>query len=177
MDPYDPNKMIPLLAHPLTLGKIFQAGWSWKAGEYWGLVHGNPPPAHAEAHSAPGAPALRQPRAIFKGLQRPLHNGHITAGNDIYIYVSNPEHTYTYKDHITYGGLLETNRPPVSSVFTTFVSFDSELIDGVSSAVQETPARPFGGIVLFWEWTEASTQEADLPHDFGSRYSKRIYPS
>ena len=177
MDPHDPKRMISLLAHPQTLGKIFQAGWSWKAGEYWGLVHGDPPPAHPDADSAPGMPTLRNPRAIFKGLQRPLHNGHAMAGSDVYIYVSNPTHTYLFKDHMTYGGMLETSPPPVSSVFTTFVSLNTELVDETSTTVRKQRARPIGGIVLFWEWTEASVQEPDLPHEFGTRYSTRIYPS
>jgi hypothetical protein len=65
----------------------------------------------------------------------------------------------------------------MSSVFTTFVALDPGLIDAVSSGMRERAARPYGGIVLFWEWTEASTEHPDLPHDFGTRYGTRIYPS
>lgn len=177
MDPHNPDSLIKLACHPQTISKIVEAGWRFKIGEYWGLVHGNPPANPLrEIDSAAGFPALRKPAAVFQGLKRPMHNVHSLADRDVLIYVANPPHTYSYKDHIEYGGILESWKKPESSVFTTFISLNAAHVDGAIAQVPNNPREAVRGVVLFWEWTESGPKEPSLPYDSAIRYDRRIYP-
>lgn len=179
MDPYHPASRIRLGCHPQTVSKIVQAGWSSKIGEYWGLVNGSVPPnPHSEAPHVEGIQTLLGPTGVFKGLKRPLHYLHASADRDVLIYVARPPCTFRFKDHKEFGGILEPAQCPVDSVFTTFVSLSEAHIDGALQAMRETPSRAVNGavagIVLFWEWTEASPEEEELPFDHQSRYGTRL---
>jgi hypothetical protein len=65
MNPSDPTSQIPVILHPQTEGKIIQAGLRSKIGEYWGLIHGEPPaPADPEARNR-FSPECFQSRALL----------------------------------------------------------------------------------------------------------------
>lgn len=176
MDPKNANSNICLVCHPQTIKKIVEAGIRSKIGEYWGLVHGRPPAIPLpEADSADGIQTLLKPTAIYQGLKRPLHHGHMNADADVLIYVANPPHTCLYKDHKDFGGILETARAPVSSVFTTFVSLNEAHVDGALQGVRDTRGHNVAGVVLFWEWTESDPQHPEIPYDSDNRYARGIY--
>lgn len=175
MDPRNPSALVSLVCHPQTIEKLAGAGLSSKLGEFWGLVHGNPPP-----HPDPEAPSyelglcLRKPRAVFKGVKRPLHFGHSAADRDVYVYVTNPTVTYRIKDHMTFGPVLDPDKAPIESVFATFVTFDQGHVDQIVSNMRQAPDHEVGGIVTFWEWTERSRKDSYLPNEHETRYSTRL---
>jgi hypothetical protein len=156
----------------MTLDKVMELGSKRKLGEYWGLVHGNPgpmPDGFAEVQTE----GLKEPHAIFRGLKRPLHYLHPDADADIFIYVTCPDWTYYYRPS-RHGDAVMPEIKPISSVFTTFVTFHGLHVDAALGAVEKTaPDRPTG-VVLFWEWTEADPRDPRLPYDSGSRYGSRM---
>jgi hypothetical protein len=180
MDPRNPDSTIRLACHPQTISKIVQAGLRFKIGEYWGLVHGNPQPNPSPDIEFPeGEPTLLRPTAIFQGLKRPLHHIHMSADEDVLVYVAKPQCTYSFKEHKDYGGILEIWRPPVGSVFTTFVSMNPAHVDGAVRDMQKTLSCDAdcdaAGVVLFWEWTESDPQSPEIPYESALRYSKPLY--
>jgi hypothetical protein len=179
MNPGNQTEVIPLVCHPQTVTKIGQAGLKAKIGEFWGLVHGNPP-----ANPDPDAPqieighCLRRPVAIFKGLKRPLHFEHMAADRDMLIYVTNPRATFRYQDHVRFEGILVAEAPPIESVFTTFVSLNPAHVDAARATMSEVPptagAEKPTGVITFWEWTDHSPAERHLPYAHLTRYGTRI---
>lgn len=159
-----------LFCHPQTVDKVMELGSLSKIGEYYGLVHGNPPvPPEGFEHCQ--TDGLKAPVAIFKGLKRPMHYGHPAADGDVYIYVTNPEFTWGYHNS-SHGDALLRAPKPIESVFTTYVSYESAHVDAASSSMRNN--GKFDGLVLFWEWTESARNEPHLPHDFEKRYAMRI---
>jgi hypothetical protein len=180
MDPQNPNSRIRLACHPQTIAKIVQSGWRFKIGEYWGLVHGDPPPnPHPDFSSPQCEQTLLKPTAIFQGLKRPLHHVYMNADEDAVIYVAKPAATYSFKEHKEYGGIVEPWAPPVRSVFTTFVSLHQAHVDAAVRDMQKTADCgadcAAAGVVLFWEWTESDPEEPEIPYESDVRYSKRLY--
>ena len=142
-------------------------------GEYWGLVHGNFP-ANPEFHDTPDrSSGLRRPTAIFQGVRRPLHTGTLSCDKDILIYVTNPERNYELRGGRE-GSVIEQSVMPVNSVFTTFATLHPEIVDEVRNNMPKAAPYPIEGLVLFWEWTEASNIDPRLPLDFDTRYDGRL---
>jgi hypothetical protein len=162
-----------LLAHPATIRKWLAMGVRSKMGEYWGLVHGNFP-ANPEFHDTPdGSAGLIRPTAIFQGVKRPLHDGIVAGDGDILIYVTKPDRNYSIR-HAREGDVIEEAVRPENAVFTTFVTFQPDKVDVVRADMPKAGVQPIDGLVLFWEWTEASSIDPRLPFDFGTRYEERL---
>ena len=165
---------VPLICYAATMDKVMELGSLAKLGEYLGLVHGNPGPM-PEGFPSVETDGLKNPRAIFRGLRRPLHFLHPDADTDVYIYVTCPEWTYSYRRSLR-GDAVVAEKKPISSVFTTFVSFHSQHVDEARRRVEKTTqdTTPVGSI-LFWEWTESAPESSFLPYDAKGRYESRIY--
>jgi len=161
-----------LICHPATIDKVMELGSRAKLGEYWGLVHGNPGPM-PDGFAQVQTEGLQGPTAIFRGLKRPLHYLHAVADSDVYIYVTNPEWTYTYRPS-RHGDAVMPEPKPIESVFTTFVSFNPTHIDEAASSVRKALSAKPSGVVLFWEWTESARENTLLPLDSQGRYETRI---
>jgi hypothetical protein len=173
------TQYVLLLCHPTTITKVMELGSKAKLGEYWGLVHGNPGPM-PESVMPVATDGLKNPVAIFRGLKRPLHHIRAEADTSAIIYVTNPDATYVYRSS-RHGDALIPEPKPLSSVFTTFVSFDPDHVDEAIRTVGKKlptssdgfPAKP-SGIVLFWEWTECARGQPNLPYDHQLRYGSRM---
>lgn len=168
-----PQSAVPdwiyLFTHPATIAKWLEMRMNSKFGEYWGLVHGNFPP-NPESHVTPArTTGLKRPSGIFQGVKRPLHDGIVSSDTDIIVYVTNPEKNYGLRG--TRDGYIITEIPkPDNSVFTTFVTFRPERVE----SVQKDSIIPVKGIVLGWEWTEASSKDPKLPFEFETRYDGQL---
>ena len=161
-----------LICHAHTTDKVMDLGSRAKFGEYLGLVHGNPGPM-PDGFAPVQTDGLKAPTAIFRGLRRPLHFLHAKADSDVYIYVTNPEGTYSYRSS-RHGDAVVAEQQPVSSVFTTFVSFYAPHVDEAVRSVGKTPPDAPVGTILFWEWTESAPENALLPYDARGRYESRM---
>lgn len=147
-------------------------GSEYKLGEYHGLVHGNPP-VPPEGFERCQTDGIKAPDSVFKGLRRPLHFEHPTADGDVYVYVTNPDWTWSYRPS-RHGDALMKARKPIESVFTTYVSYEQEHVDAAIRSMGNRAPSEICGIVLFWEWTESARDMSCLPYDFEKRYVTRI---
>ena len=181
-DPLRRNQAIALGVNWSTIQKLVDAKWSYKVGEYLGLVHGrqpaNPDPEARNRFPQPDYEGLLQPSAIFKGLRRPLHDGLVEIGDDVLTYVCTPSFTCRHVHHRDFGPVLMKEQPPNDSVFTAYVSLDPNHLDGIEVGVHTLLSRvgapTVGGVVFFWEWTERSRSKPTLPEDFANRYGPRL---
>ena len=168
LHPHNRGKYILLRVAPETI-RIW-AHWfgsEAKIGEYVGLVHGN------FLGSVRGTTGLLKPTAIFKGLRRPLHHVTMNADHDVYIYVTNPEQNYCYPIRNRFGDSnVEFAEKPIQSVFTTFVSLLKDHIDATMGGMADKDS--VDGVVLFWEWTEASAKDESVPYDSETRFDQRV---
>jgi len=163
---------IKLICHPQTIDKVMELGAESKFGEYVGLVHGNPPvPPDGFTHVQ--TDGLKRPVAIFKGLKRPLYHLDGSADGDVYIYVTNPTATYSYRPSVHGNTILECPRP-VDSVFTTFVSVSPDHVDEAFRSMGKPRLQDVQGVVFFWEWTESARNSPLLPFEHNTRYLTRI---
>lgn len=121
---------------------------------------------------------LLDPVAIFQGLKRPMHFGHMNADDDVLTYVSLPPHCYRFKHHRDYGGVLEIKERPLRSVFTAFISLHPTHVDGARRVLHNAQTRADenrpDGVLLFWEWTLADPKDVNLPEEHETRYEKRL---
>jgi hypothetical protein len=161
-----------LYAHPTTLGKWLSMGSMAKLGEYMGLVHGRFPLSEGKDFPS-GTTGLMRPTRMFRGLKRPLNDGIANADSEVVVYVTNPPRNYRWIRGIK-EDLIREAPIPSNSVFTTFVSFRPELIDAVRQNVRDGLPNTVQGIVLHWEWTEASQKNPRLPYDFEQRYEEPL---
>lgn len=128
-------------------------------GEYVGLIVGDC--------------VLFDPQAIFQGLRRPF-NG---PGKDdtVFIYVSNAQVSYTFAP-----GTKNTDvgpqriSPPAESVFATFVSLSPDVVEDARESLDPAD-RMIDGVILYWEWTQASRSQVRLPRDHEQRYRRLIW--
>lgn len=140
-----------------------------KLGEYMGLVHGRFP----DGEYPPGTTGLLKPVRIFRGLKRSLDLGFGQVGSEVMTYVTNPARNYRYvRGH---GGDTIREVPvPGNAVFTTFVSFNPQILDAIPQSVHQTASQPIQGVVLHWEWTEASPTDPRLPIEHDARYEEPL---
>jgi hypothetical protein len=140
-------------------------------GEYWGLVHGVSLDADGEKRQM--SDGLLSPVAVFKGLKRPLHNLTSDADRKVFVYFSNPQNTFNYPRANQYsGGPLERKPAPIDSVFAVYVTFDRGHIDAECGSMSQDD-QPVG-LVVGWEWLEASSRVKSLPYDYDSRFDARV---
>lgn len=163
-----PPEWVRLYVHPATIDKWTKMGSMAKLGEYVGLVHGRFP----DGDFPPGTTGLIRPRRIFKGLKRPLHDGFSPADKEVVTYVTNPERNYRLVRGATLS-IREAPRP-ANAVFTTFVSFRPQVVDAVLQSVHQDLPDSVRGVVIHWEWTEASSKDPRLPHDYDTRYEEPL---
>lgn len=161
-----------VLCDPATLDKVMELGSKRKLGEYWGLVHGNPGPM-PDGLAPVETDGLKAPRAIFRGLKRPLHYLHPDADTDVFVYVTSSDYTYCYRPS-RHGDAVMPEPKPIDSVFTTFVSFNPHHINEAVAPMRQTPSDRPVGVVLFWEWTESAPDDPSLPYDSTNRYGSRM---
>jgi hypothetical protein len=147
-------------------------GSAAKIGEFWGLVHGVV--RVGEDATRQLSDGLLNPVAVFRGLKRPLHNITSDADAHVYIYIMNPDATYRFpiRDRFA-GGELERLQPPMESVFATYVTFQQNHIDEECGLVAQG-VQPVG-LVVGWEWLEASMRTPSLPYDYDSRFDAKVF--
>jgi hypothetical protein len=178
-----------LYTPPDTVRRWYHGGKATKIAEYVGLVHGvfpdpraygRPPPAQYDEREPapeiitlpPGTTGLLRPSAIFQGLRRPMWLNGRDAGSLVAVYVTEPDHSYTYPPDDRMGNHPTPIPVPTAAVFTTFVSFEAVDVDVAVAAMQKPPPRPIHGVVLFWEWTVASAGAA--AESFSDRYERHL---
>ncbi|GEM_PF-1772234 len=156
--PEDRVKYVELSAHPDIIRKFMDLSLNAKIGEYCGLVHGNVEEANPTCDMQ-GTNGLLDSFALFKGLKRPFKDtGH---DGEIYIYITNPKHTYIYPEKDRYSVVGPTRlSQPIDSVFATYVSFKEDKTSG---------------IILDWEWVLADKRCNTLPAFYDVRYDERIW--
>lgn len=162
-----------LLATDAETLRIWAAefGSGAKIGEYAGLVHGRW--AEPDGSIRTLSNGLFTPKAIFRGLDRPLFNHVEDADKSIFIYITNPNSTFRYPLSKKYeAGPLEELPAPPNSVFATYVCFQQAIIDELSQHVL-AGAQP-AGLVVGWEWLEQSPKMPSLPYDYDSRFEARV---
>lgn len=167
-----PVGRVLLLAEPETVRTWAESfGSEAKMGEYAGLVHGVIVGDEGEKRQLSNG--LLAPKAIFRGLKRPLYNHSLDADKSVYIYISDHRFTYRYPLRNKFsGGPLERLDAPFNSVFAAYVSFELGHID-VESAGMAEGTKP-KGLVVGWEWLEESGKVSGLPYDYDSRFDARV---
>lgn len=168
----EPVGRFPLRAHGQTVRLWAEAfGSEAKMGEFAGLVHGVTVEQGSRVQHSDG---LLAPTAVFRGLKRPLHNLTSSADQLVYIYITNPPWTFKLSRQRRHEDApLERLPPPITSVFATYVTFEQDQIDAefVDVAQREQPV----GLVVGWEWLEASNRTPNLPYDYDFRFDARVY--
>lgn len=147
--------VITLTLDPTTLRKFRDNNSNSKIGEYCGLVHGNIMELGPEGRLvAGGTNGLMDAVALYQGLTRPLDDAD---GSHVYIYVTNPLHSYTYPASTEHADLgpQRVPKPARSAVFTTMVDLEAKLI-------------------VFWEWTMAGDNPG-LPDNADLRYGRKVW--
>lgn len=159
----DPVKHVNLHVYPGTVGLIAGDCFLSKLGEYAGLVHGN-------VLGAVTGGILRAYK-LYRGVMRPY--GDSIIGRDMYIYVSNPDATYSYPPEAKFKEVcLAKNPKPLNSVFVAYAEFyDTEQIQNDRFLLEYNIA----GVVKFWEWDFADKAESSLPKDSSGRFLENIW--
>lgn len=99
---------------------------------------------------------LSRAHALFEGINRPFND--LNADHSIFAYISRQKYVY-----VPSGGWLSPARReevPPGMVFVSYVRF--------------APSKRSGEI-LDWDFVLADEEDSDLPADFESRYTKRVW--
>jgi len=164
--------LIKLYASPSTLRQIFTDRLEAKAGEYFGLVHGNWNEYVGDDELVDGGTSgLLGATSLFRGIRRPrLDDGR---DEQIYVYVLNPKWSYTYKRDES--GLRRTEKP-YNSVFVAYVELrnDGAALEEAEKLSQDVKSQ-IRGVVQFWEWVLAADDDKTLPDSFNARYDERMW--
>jgi len=100
---------------------------------------------------------MRHAHAIFKGLKRPM-NDHDLDGN-VYIYVLSPRFTYRHiPDMVCPAKRFDA---PANAVFVVYVVFAGKEFER--------------GLIVNWEWVDASPDQPLYPLDYTDRYEQSVW--
>ena len=112
--------------------------------------------------------------ALFQGLKRPrIDHG---LDENIYIYVTNPDCSYTYPHETRYTSDGPAKAPkPQGAVFVTYVEFGDDALEQIEEMTADLGVGQVSGIIHFWEWVLCSSDNADLPRDHEARYLRRVW--
>ena len=172
--PHDKNAAIRLQVHPATIRRMADDFRYSAIAQYAGHIHGaiTIPDTSGQGQRIQTG-GLLQAIALFQGLKRPMIDA--DRDSEVYVLVANPRSDFLYPGKRFDGSLFVPVPAPVDSVFTTF------FVLAASKTAQTLALEQYGeeeiadGLILNWEWTLRSTDDARLPDDFGNRYRDRIW--
>lgn len=179
-DPFSPVGRVSLLVDGETVRAWMSAfGSEAKLGEFVGLVHGVVLDEHARRCVL--TDGLLRPKAIFVGLNRPLHNYSADDDKVVHIYITNPGKNFRYPLENKHGAdAVEPAPVPITSVFATYVTFDPDYISTLRNQIldkappDESSGNAPKGVILGWEWLEESAENPGLPFDSEDRFDGRL---
>ncbi len=174
--PSDPNTIIRLFANPSTIQTMLRDARNSAIGQYAGLVHGRfVVRSEAGEETVGGTAGLMKAVALFRGIKRPRLQGGLDG--KVFVYVTNPGVDFVWPERVRSGTEHGPTRmkPPLNSVFTTFVVFDEDSIAAEKAAMAARGGGPVHGIIHNWEWTLASPAEPRFPDEFATRYEEKVW--
>lgn len=132
--------------------------------DFWTLVKGEKPPVnnigYHENFREINLKGLMGATALFKGIERPYAENN--NGDEIYIFICRFEYMYKLIPDIVC--IAKYDKSPENAVFACYVR-----------RYPTVTADQKYGMILNWEWVQASQEDPNLPKDWESRYESRVW--